>query len=149
MSRLGLSKGFTLVEVLVAMVVISIVTLGSLSALRLFFNKNSSNDAIYRVVASYKSTKNRFHTLIASEQVILSSYQCVPSSSASSLDGIFQNALCDEESFVNVTGKTKITLNPTLTLNNGSGLCLYKIQLTFTAPTGSVMSRLWMDQASC
>jgi hypothetical protein len=131
------------------MVVISIVTLGSLSALRIFFNKDSSNDAIYRVVTSYKTIKNRFHTLISSEQVILSSYQCVPATAPSSVDGIFQKALCDEEAYVNLTGKTKVTLSSSLTLNNGSGLCIYQVQLTFTPPSGNAITRLWMDQASC
>lgn len=149
MTSLRRSKGFTLVEVLVAMVVISIVTLGSLSALRLFFSKDSSNDAIYRAVTSYKTIKNRFHTLVSSEQVILPSYQCVPATAPSSLDAVFQNALCDEEAYVDLTGKTKVTLSPSLTINNGSGLCVYQVQLTYTPSSGSAITRFWMDQASC
>lgn len=149
MSPLKRSQGFTLIEVLVAMVVISIVTLGSLSALRLFFNKDVSNDAIYKMGISYKNIRNKFHQLISVEQVLLANYQCNAVSSPTTPDQILQSALCDEESYVDSAAKTKIKLTPSLTLNNGTGLCVYQIQLTYTPSSGSVVSRQWMDQSAC
>lgn len=149
MRQLRPSNGFTLVEVLVAMIVISIVTLGSLSALRLFANKNNANGPIYRSGISYKNIKNQFHHLISLEQLIQPSYRCVLTTLPSSPDQFLQNALCNEEVYVDVTGKTKINLIPSLSLNNGSGVCVYQVQLTFTPLVGATFTRSWMDQYSC
>jgi len=143
------SQGFTLIEVLVAIVLIAIVTLGSLSALKIFFKKDASNDAIYRAAISYKNIRNEFHQLISVQQTLLASYQCNTVSSPSTPDQILQKALCDEETYVDMAGKTKIQLTPSLTINNGTGLCVYQIQLTYKPSSGSAISRQWMDQSAC
>jgi prepilin-type N-terminal cleavage/methylation domain-containing protein len=143
MTSIKNSQGFTLVEVMVAMVLVSIVALSTMYALKVSSRREIDSQPLAKVFMSYKNIKGKFHGLVLTGESLQPAYQCVLRGSPVGAHEMFERSMCDEQLFLDTTNNYLIQVSQT----NDPSSCIYQVQLAITNKTsGSLISRRWSDQ---
>ena len=138
------SRGFTLVEVLVAMLLISVMAFATLYTLKIASRHSHDSAPTARVSMSYRNVKAQLVKLIESSAGPRASYSCVKSGSAqASLDVAFEEFLCEQEVFLDPSGIFKVEVLSELQ----AGSCVYKLSAIFTdSQSMRSILRVWQDE---
>jgi prepilin-type N-terminal cleavage/methylation domain-containing protein len=141
------SRGFTLVEVLVAMLLISVMAFATLYTLKITSRTSHDSAPTARVSMSYRNIKAELVKLIESSAGPRASYSCVKSGSAqASLDLAFEGFLCEQELFLDPSGSFKVVVLAELQ----EDICMYKLSAIFTdRQNNRVIMRVWQDEKVC
>jgi len=139
------SRGFTLVEVLVAMVLISVMAFASMITLKVSSRTASDTALTTRSTLSYRNIKSGFAELLRSkpEESIKSVYRCVNRTYTASKNEALEGIICDEEAFIDPAKKILIDV----TADTVAGTCFFKLTSTFKdVEKNQTIVRVWRDE---
>lgn len=143
--------GFTLIEVMVAMLLIAFCAITSMSMLQMTAKKSTSANQYIRMVTISQTAKDKFHDYMAEALIAQSAIPAQLSCNATSLldsKAQLENYLCALEQDLDRSGTRKIYLNTDKTITPG-GLCNYDLTLKVNDPNGVIFQRAWLDQELC
>jgi prepilin-type N-terminal cleavage/methylation domain-containing protein len=137
-------RGFTLVEVLVAMLLISVMAFATLYTLKITSRTSHDSAPTAKVSMSYRNIKAELVKLIESSAGPRIRYSCVKSGSAqASLDVAFEGFLCEQEVFLDPSGSFKVEVLAELQ----AGSCIYRLSAIFTdSQRKRSILRVWQDE---
>lgn len=147
MSYSKAESGFTMLEVLVSLALISVIALGSMYTLKLSSRRAMETQPQTRFFLSYKNIKSRLHDMLIEMKRVgvsptRSVYVCMAdTSSLLEFERPFVTTLCEEDQFLNA----RLSVAVVSVERSSLGQCSYKVTLTLD----EVVVNRWGDLFQC